>query len=214
MRRYRFVLYGSLSIPLFLLLLVTKSEIFNEHTNIDYRPSDAFASLTEKQRATVKEELHDYNFPPNTKLENFSFPNGGKPLRNVIIASWRTGSTFLGEIVASVPGDFHYFEPLMQYGQYEVGKPTVKQVKKMLHCDYTEMNDYMEFAKTHLALFSHNPRLWSECTIHPKYCFNPEFLRAICVAFPFISMKIVRWRLKLAEELLTDEKYKKLQRSG
>lgn len=58
---------------------------------------------------------------------------------------------------------------------------------------------------SHIYLFTHNKRLWSQCEAYPDFCWEPDFLNEFCKLFPFQSMKTVRLRLKLAEELLEDK---------
>ena len=46
-------------------------------------------------------------------------------VRNLLVAtSWRSGSSFLGELLNQVPGTFYYFEPLHYYS-YIRDKATV-----------------------------------------------------------------------------------------
>ena len=38
-----------------------------------------------------------------------------KPLRRILIlTTWRSGSTFLGELLSMIPGTFYSFEPLLE----------------------------------------------------------------------------------------------------
>ena len=47
-------------------------------------------------------------------------------VRNLLVAtSWRSGSSFLGELLNQVPGTFYYFEPLHYYS-YVKNKSTVQ----------------------------------------------------------------------------------------
>ena len=46
-------------------------------------------------------------------------------MRNLLVAtSWRSGSSFLGELLNQLPGTFYYFEPLHYYS-YIRDKATV-----------------------------------------------------------------------------------------
>lgn len=166
--------------------------------------------VIKQQKEIVEEEMFDYKFPPKTQLKNFTLSNKGQPKRNIIIASWRTGSTFLGQLVSSVPGTFYFYEPLIHHGPYEVIQPpqsstSLEMIKKLLKCDYSGLDDIIENAKLHQIKFSHNTQLWKQCLLYPHYCFNHKFFSDICKAFPFQTMKIVRWRLKITEDLLKDE---------
>lgn len=216
-----FYIFTSLCIPfcIFLVLLNTlnTSDILknneaksNRHKSIIYN-SFSMDDVVNQQKEAVEEELSNYKFPPNTQLEDFSLSNGGQPKRNIIIASWRTGSTFLGQLVSSVPGSFYFYEPLIHYGPYEVVEPpqtnaSLEMVKKLINCNYSGLHEYIENSKLHQIKFSHNTRLWKQCQLYPNYCFRHKFFSDICKVFPFQTMKIIRWRLNTAEELLKDHK--------
>ncbi|XP_014249010.1 carbohydrate sulfotransferase 4-like [Cimex lectularius] len=171
--------------------------------------------VLEEQRAEIEKELKDYKFP-NRKynisakpLDNLVPEKGGKPVRSIIIATWRSGSTFLGDILNSVPGNFYHYEPLLDHGIVQVRGPplstkSLTYIRKLLNCNYTGMNSYLEFGVDHVYLFSHNVRLWNKCATYPHICFHAPFLNKYCSLFPFQSMKLVRLRLNLIEELLQD----------
>lgn len=67
-------------------------------------------------------------------------------------------------------------------------------------------DNYLNYGKEHTWLFNHNFRLWKQCQKHPTICWLPDFLNVFCKLFPFQSMKIVRLRLRIIEELLKDER--------
>ncbi|KAB0789967.1 hypothetical protein PPYR_15747 [Photinus pyralis] len=166
--------------------------------------------VIKQQGAFIEQATSDYPFPNNWKLQNFTLSTGGRPLRNIIIATWRSGSTFLGDIINAVPGNFYHYEPLLNYGIVQIGGPpygdtAVKNLKKLLNCDYTDFGNYLAFRQTSVCLFIHNKRLWDVCDLYPKYCWDPMFLSEFCKLFPFQSIKVVRLRLELTEELLKDE---------
>lgn len=162
-----------------------------------------------QQKFALEQELANYRFPEGKVLADFTGARG-KPLRNIIVTTWRSGSTFLGEIINTVPGNYYHYEPLLDYDIMQIRGPplassAIANLKRLLNCDYNDMNYYLEYGKSHVYLFIHNTRLWEQCQLHPYYCWNSTFLGQFCRLFPFQSMKIVRLRLRLAEELLKDE---------
>lgn len=167
------------------------------------------AHVIQKQKAIIEKEYARYSFPHNTKLKNYVLADGGRPIRNLVIATWRTGSTFLSEVIDSLPGNFYHYEPLLYNGYNEIKESdanfSMKVVKKLLMCDYSDIDEYIEMAKKEIYLFTHNAKLWKQCALFSEYCFNTTFLSEFCKVFPFQSMKIVRWRLQFAEELLKDD---------
>ncbi|XP_066998672.2 carbohydrate sulfotransferase 5 [Anabrus simplex] len=171
--------------------------------------------VVDEQRHFVAEEMEGYQFPNGMynisakSLEDLVPELGGQPVRNIIITTWRSGSTFLGDVLNSHPANYYHYEPLLDYDIVQIrGEPlasgALRKLKALLNCNYTGLDHYLEYGKDHVWLFMHNTRLWDQCLQHPHLCWLPEFLGPFCRLFPFQSMKVVRLRLRLAEELLDD----------
>lgn len=66
--------------------------------------------------------------------------NVTNPRRLLLVTSWRSGSTFLGQILSEHPGVFNHYEPLMHVGleQIRAGDPrvdsVVRHLQDLLHC--------------------------------------------------------------------------------
>lgn len=173
-------------------------------------PTASIWDVVARQRNVLINELSDYKFPEGKNVEDFTPVTGGRPLRTVIITSWRSGSTFLGEIFNLIPGNFYHYEPLLEYGIVQIREPPLAEsalftLESLLNCDYTSLDRYLSFGMSHPYLFTHNTRLWSLCELYPQYCWDANFLNIICKVFPFQSMKTVRLRLRLAEGFLRNE---------
>lgn len=156
-------------------------------------------------------------------------------MRSIILTSWRSGSTFLGDVVNAHPANFYHYEPLLDFGIVQIRGPpladkALKNLESLLRCDYFNLGNfillqiwssvfnqisdhsfilrldrYLDYGKTHSWVFNHNNRLWKQCQIHKKICWDPRFVSKFCKLFPFQSMKIVRLRLRAAEKLLKQE---------
>lgn len=181
-------------------------------TNIDTISIDDILNFERHYLAT---EMRYVEFPLGNYSENldeFIPEKGGNPIRSVIISSWRSGSTFLGELLDSVPGSYYHHEPLYTYKIVKIRGPphdknALKVIKKLLKCDYTNMQEYLKFAKKEKALFDMNSRLWNVCRWFPNICYQPKFLGSFCSLFPSQSMKVLRLSLKVAGRLLEDSRY-------
>lgn len=182
-----------------------------EPSNITLDIEEALA----EQRLYVEQEMQGYNYPSgkyNVSAKTLSdlVPElGGQPVRSIIITTWRSGSTFLGDVLNSHPGNFYHYEPLLDYDIIQIrGAPlasaALQTLRDLLHCNYSSLDHYLEYGQDHNWLFTHNTRLWERCIIHPQLCWLPQFLSPMCSLFPFQSMKVVRLRLRLTEELLAD----------
>lgn len=168
-------------------------------------------SICDNQLSKFRTDLQDYKFPGGKNIADFVLRTGGQPTRSIVVTTWRSGSTFLGDILNAVPGNFYHYEPLLHYDIIQIRKPSdevdsINHLKKLLNCDFTDMNRYLRYGQYHNNLFNHNFRLWNTCTKW-KTCWNDTFLSEYCKVFPFHSMKIVRVRVSTAEELLKDEPY-------
>lgn len=69
---------------------------------------------------------------------------GGQPVRSVIITTWRSGSTFLGDVLNSHPGNYYHYEPLLDYDIIQIrGAPVasaaVQTLRDLLHCNYSSL---------------------------------------------------------------------------
>ncbi|XP_034942897.1 carbohydrate sulfotransferase 5-like isoform X2 [Chelonus insularis] len=172
--------------------------------------------VVDQQRQVIAREMEDYEYPNGkyginvSKLDDLVIERGGRPIRSVILASWRSGSTFVGDVVNSHPANFYHYEPLLDFGIIQVrGSPlaetAINNIYALFNCDYYKLKNYLNFGKTHPWVFNHNTHLWRQCMIHKKLCWDPQFVSRFCKIFPFQSMKLVRLRLKIAEVLLKDE---------
>lgn len=199
-----------------------KQHYYGDHSQqyqsqITQNMSISIEDVLSLQRQQIAEEMQYYEFPngrfevPASKLEELTPETDGSPMRSVIITTWRSGSTFLGDILNALPGNYYHYEPLLTYDIIQIRGPpndtaAITQIKKLLLCNYTgwDMHNYLEFGKAHNYLFTHNTRLWDKCQMFPSYCYQARFLEPYCKLFPLQSMKVVRLRMNIAARLLED----------
>ncbi|XP_055923815.1 carbohydrate sulfotransferase 5 [Eupeodes corollae] len=188
--------------------ITTMTETYNQSVTM----VDVFAN----QRSKIATEMENFEYPSGRfgvdaeKLSDLTPEMGGQPVRSVVVTTWRSGSTFLGDILNAMPGNFYHYEPLLNFDIRRIrGPPDEKKaigmLKNLLHCDYSDMGEYLEYGKEHKYLFEHNERLWAQCKEYPQFCWKAKFLTPFCKLFPLQSMKVVRLRLALAEQLLEDK---------
>ncbi|KZC04460.1 PREDICTED: carbohydrate sulfotransferase 4-like [Dufourea novaeangliae] len=172
--------------------------------------------VVDQQRKAIQREMEDYRYPNGkysvnvSKLEDLVMEKGGRPMRSVILTSWRSGSTFLGDVINAHPANFYHYEPLLDFGIVQIRGPPLADealgnLESLLRCDFNNLDRYLEYGKTHPWVFNHNTHLWRQCQAHKKICWDPRFVSRFCKLFPFQSMKIVRLRLRAAEKLLDQE---------
>ncbi|KZS17583.1 putative Carbohydrate sulfotransferase 2 [Daphnia magna] len=123
-------------------------------------------------------------------------------LKILIVTTWRSGSTFLGQIISSLPGVFYSYEP-MYYFETNNGSKT-ELIRSLFQCQFPA--DYLSFAnglKEHSQNFMvMNTRIWRECLHNRTLCNQPEFVGQLCPKFPIHLMKTVRLRVKELSPLL------------
>ncbi|XP_004926985.1 carbohydrate sulfotransferase 4 [Bombyx mori] len=169
--------------------------------------------ILDRTRAKIKFELRDYNFTYSgvQRLEDLVMETNGRPLRNIIISSWRSGTTFLGEVLNAIPGNYYHFQPLLKYGhvqlkRYSQIKTALSSIKSLLNCNFQGMDGYFDYGRQHDFQFSHNTRLWDHCKHNIDLCSDSDFMSKYCKLFPFQSMKILRLRLRFVKQILNDTK--------
>jgi len=177
--------------------------------------STKIARAIAREKAFLAEDLAGLESVHGEPLDSLVMAEGGQPVRALVTTTWRSGSTFLGDIMTAHPGTFYHYEPLLHYDIVQarsgaLAQDAVRTIKDLMHCNYTNLNRYLTYGRGHQWLFTHNARLWTHCQADGKqrfqksYCWKPEFLNKFCPLFPFQSIKTVRLRLNLTEQLVKD----------
>ena len=104
---------------------------------------------------------------------------GGKPKVLIIISKWRSGSTFLAEMISSNLKNIRYmiYEPLMAKFRTDLDIDTqmaLDTIKAVSKCHYDKIDDMRHFAME--AMHHRNPGLWQQMWI-PKHTTKLKYLR-------------------------------------
>lgn len=168
------------------------------------------------QRQFIEQEKHlfHYDYADPAKIEDFIPELNGNPIKNLLVTTWRSGSTFLGDVLNSVPSSYLHYEPLVAYNITQIRGPpndedALSFLKKLFSCNYegSDMQNYLESISENDYFFFKNSRLWHYCTLYPDCCLDQTFLEGFCKLFPIQNMKTVRMRLNVAGKLLEDERF-------
>jgi len=137
--------------------------------------------------------------------------------RQILVATtWRSGSTFLGDLINHYPGVFYYFEPLHYYSQLtkekkEEVQDEVEFLRTLYSCSFTSANvgflHHVAVPANKFLMKNHNKRLWNSCSnLLPRetMCLMPEYLNRVCPLYPIRLAKTVRLRVARVEPLLQD----------
>lgn len=121
----------------------------------------------------------------------------------LIAATWRTGSSFLGDIIQSAPGVFYSYEPLVFPGSKT---SPIELIDEIFRCKFR--GDYLEHVNgknsDNVEFMSRNKRVWDTCSKEKTLCTNPEFVGKLCRHFPVNLIKVVRLRLSDLHEAELD----------
>ena len=161
----------------------------------------------------IERTMSDLQLPTidwKMKTGNDSNENIRPKKRILIISTWRSGSSFLGQLINSVPGVFYSYEPLFFFELYEGSKS--KLIQSLFKCRFAA--DYLQHVNGVTKgggdyFMSRNWRVWSACQHDRSLCYQPEFVRKICSHFPIHLIKVVRLRVKEIEKFLTNQSISK-----
>lgn len=123
--------------------------LFRDHQQ-QVTPNLTIDDVLNYQRQQITEEMQYYEFTNGRfgvdakNLQELTLETGGNPMRSVIVSTWRSGSTFLGDVLNSLPGNYYHYEPLLTYDIMQIrgppyDKPAIKTLKKLLSCNYRLM---------------------------------------------------------------------------
>ena len=124
--------------------------------------------------------------------------------KNVLImAYWRTGSTFLGELISSYPGVFYTFEPFYTTNLDIAAK--VELLKQAFQCEFSEsytrqrlVGSY-DYLDTNFRWFSVCKNLFDNRTA----CGLSEFTNSVCLKHPIRLVKVVSMKAQYVKSLLS-----------
>ena len=130
----------------------------------------------------------------------------------MVVTTWRSGSTFLGDLLNHYKGVYYYFEPLHYYAKHRnPPQSEIEFIESLLKCRYDQDNiGYLHHVSKPANKFlfkNHNFRLWNSCQHYlpqEMMCLLPEYLNKVCPLYPIKLMKTVRLDLRETETLIKD----------
>lgn len=204
---------------IFTLLLIGNGILTSRNSPTDLDFEEGVMSLIQNQEERSPESqltgigeaiilrhsiLNAYEFRKTQYLFPIPFKNRAI---NIIFGSKRTGSTFLGDFLSTVPATYYHFEPFnfLKFNEAEHTELTVKYLKNIIRCNFSskEAEEHINFKKH----WEFNHQLYSFCQTEQlnSLCRNITFREAFCNIFPRQLMKLVRARITMAEPLLADK---------
>lgn len=155
----------------------------------------------------IEQAMAERKVPPLTHfVDNRQADAALPPMKRILIVStWRTGSSFLGELIQSAPGVFYSYEPLHFFDRHPGTKTDL--IRSIFQCRFTadylrHVNGLMEGGQDFMR---RNRRVWESCQHDKSLCYRPDFVARLCSYFPIQLIKVVRLRAKELVSLLNQD---------
>ncbi|XP_042878592.1 uncharacterized protein LOC122257394 [Penaeus japonicus] len=159
-------------------------------------------------RHTVRREF--LNSIPDTDFTPGEVVPPSQVRRVIILSTWRSGSSFLGDLLKSYPGTYFSFEPLhhllknLHLQEGPLVDVVLNLLRSIMTCDLSQQEEYVSYMRNNSFLIDHNTRIWNSCSRNRALCFDKDYLSAVCKYMPVNVMKTVRMGLSPVVALLQD----------
>lgn len=159
--------------------------------------SEMKGDIMEQIRISLNKELQ---IPSNIWAQN----NSENPKKTLIVTTWRSGSTFFGELLNQFPGSYYFYEPLVEKNIKNTTKSSeIEIMKHLFDCNYEDIKHSQETK----WIVKHNSRLMPSCKNTLAFeandpCLDSNFLSQVCSLFPIRLMKTVRLETQKVEDLM------------
>ena len=121
----------------------------------------------------------------------------------MIVTHGRSGSSFIGEMLAQYPGTFYSYEPLHLDKETLTLEDKIERIKQVLKCEPTER--FVKHSKDWGTTLRNNFRFHSACqNSDHESCYNLEVYKAACEISPVRLIKTIRLPFAEANTLLMD----------
>ena len=92
----------------------------------------------------MAEDMAGFEAINGEAVRNYLMESGGQPVRAMVTTTWRSGSTFLGDIMTAHPGTFYHYEPLLPHGILQartgaLAEDAVRTLSSLMRCNYTSL---------------------------------------------------------------------------
>lgn len=167
---------------------------------IDENYHENMTSIDQKIQLVVQKKAHElFEEMKSEGLENelkkFFFK--GERKYSIVTSNFRSGSSFVGDFIQSVPGTFYHFEPLLNARvKFNLARYTnrIRRIIKFLKCNLTHLQDYFEHEKKQKYLFKQT-RVLEDIT-DKELLLNYKFIDKVCQIYPFQGMKVMKIELE------------------
>ena len=124
-----------------LQILIAWLTALQSYSNLIGDATTTIDVIIEKERNHLEGEFVGFETLQGDPIGSQMMEQEGAPVRAMLTTSWRSGSTFIGDIIKAHPGTFYHYEPLAYNGtvQYRSGRQAqyaIYNLKNLMHCNY------------------------------------------------------------------------------
>lgn len=152
----------------------------------------------------------------NNNTQTYTTPViSNKTQHILIVTTWRSGGTFLGDLLNHHPGVFYSFEPtskdveeklMTARSTKSIQEEYIELISQVLKCK--PQTGYIKYLKKvdrgNTYRFRQNVRMLNACKPFWKTCFLPEYYFKSCPLFPIQLLKTTLLRVQTSLELFND----------
>lgn len=142
--------------------------------------------------------------------DNFKLPvEYLKDQKLLIISYFRSGSSFLGDLLQQQLATFYTYEPFIYSSRSsrlnsEFMNEAVTTLKDIFNCRFDRNPKYLNMVKKNPYLLQWNKYLWRHCSmVSADICLQPSFLRRVCQTSKNKLVKTNRFKFSFAEKLIS-----------
>jgi hypothetical protein len=134
--------------------------------------------------------------------------NNSKLPKVLILSYFRSGSSFLGDLLTVNSDTFYLFEPFYyifsEFGKHEItNDETINLINPIFKCEYKKLINYINWFEKRPAFLAKSKNFWNKCTKN-KLCSNSDFFGKICRESISHVIKVARLRMKNLEVILPE----------
>ncbi|KAF2352117.1 Sulfotransferase domain [Trinorchestia longiramus] len=172
--------------------------------------SSAEKNLLKEQRQLLDAKLQGCALHSSLDVKNKSelIPSeGGHPIQNLIVSTWRSGSSFLASVVSENVGTFLLYEPLIWLDISP--KPKTSSlgnfIDELFHCNFTNKDSFFKTMNQRKWVNTMNKQFWTVCKKDVRTCITESYHEGACKLFPFVLIKTVRLLMNETYQLLEND---------
>ncbi|KAF7490204.1 Carbohydrate sulfotransferase 1 [Sarcoptes scabiei] len=174
--------------------------------------SSKIKTSTDRNQIVLNKSTKDFNKLSWARRFNFikKFPlyEREKQTRILLISYFRSGSSFIGDLLQQNWKSFYTFEPLhYMTRQTRIGDNNLTEAINLIddiyRCDFKTNSSYIHWLESNQFLIRWNHFFWNICKLlSTNMCFDDFLMKQVCIRSKYNLIKTVRLKIRHIESLL------------